>query len=158
MGWLQWIEQSRTAAAIRDSVWIYPSIEILHIAGVVVLVGAAAMFDLRVLGLSRRLPVDEVAAYLLPVSRLSIFVVVPSGLALFVTDATAIAANPAFRLKLVLIGCAGINAYVFHRWCSPCVAAWRVDRATPRLARLSAVTSLLVWAAVISCGRLIAYL
>jgi hypothetical protein len=158
IAWLQWLEHSRVAAAIRDSVWLYPSIEILHIAGFVVLVGAAAMFDLRLLGVSRHLPADQVSAHLLPVSRRSAFVVVPSGLALFVSDATAMSINPAFRLKLVLIACAGINAYAFHRWCFPTVAAWRIDKPSPPRARLAAATSLLLWAAVISCGRLIAYL
>lgn len=158
MAWLQWIEQSRVATAVRDSVWLYPSIEILHITGFVALVGAAAMFDLRLLGLSRHLPVDQVSAHLLPVSRMSAIVVVPSGLALFMSDATAMSANPAFRLKLVLLVCAAMNAYAFHRWCFPSVMTWRMDRPTPPRARLAALTSLVLWTAVISCGRLIAYL
>jgi hypothetical protein len=117
MAWLQWVEQSSVATAVRDSVWLYPSIEILHITGFVALVGAAAMFDLRLLGVSRQLPVDQVSKLLFPVSRLSVFVVVPSGLALFISDATAMSVNPAFRLKLVLLVCAALNAYAFHRWC-----------------------------------------
>ena len=155
--WLQWLERSDVAVAIRDSVWLYPSVEILHITGFVVLVGAAAMFDLRLLGLSAQLPVDRVATYLLPVSRASLFVVVPSGLALFASDATSLSANLAFQLKLVLLACAGLNAYAFHRWCLPSVAAWSVNSPTPLRARLAAVTSLVLWTAVISCGRLIAY-
>jgi hypothetical protein len=85
-------------------------------------------------------------------------VVVPSGLALFVSDATAMSANPAFRLKLLLLVCAGMNAYAFHRWCFPSMPAWRLETATPPRAKVAAVASLLLWAAVISCGRLIAYL
>ena len=158
MAWLQWVEQSSVAAAVRDSVWLYPSIEILHITGFVALVGAAAMFDLRLLGVSRQLPVDQVSRLLLPVSRLSVFVVVPSGLALFISDATAMSANPAFRLKLLLLLCAALNAYAFHRWCFPGVMAWRVDRPAPLGARVAASISLLLWTAAISCGRLIAYL
>jgi len=158
MAWLQWVEQSSVAAAVRDSVWLYPSIEILHITGFVALVGAAAMFDLRLLGVSRRLSVDQVSRFLLPVSRLSVFVVVPSGLALFISDATAMSINPAFRLKLLLLLCAALNAYAFHRWCFPRVMAWRVDRPAPLRARVAAWISLLLWTAAISCGRLIAYL
>lgn len=157
MGWLEWLERTPAATAIRDSAWIYPSIEILHIAGFVGLVGAAAMFDLRLLGVSRRLPVDHVAAHLLPFSRASLIAVVPSGVALFASDATQIGANPAFQLKLALIACAGLNAYLFHRWCLPGVSAWRADRPTPPHARVAAVVSLVLWTAVIACGRLIAY-
>ena len=158
MAWLQWVEQSSVSTTIRDSVWLYPSIEILHITGFVALVGAAAMFDLRLLGVSRHLPVDQVSRQVLPVARLSVLVVVPSGLALFVSDATAISANPAFRLKLVLLVGAALNAYAFHRWCLPSVMTWRVDSPAPLRARVAALTSLLLWTAVISCGRLIAYL
>ena len=158
MAWLQWVEQSSVATTIRDSVWLYPSIEILHITGFVALVGAAAMFDLRLLGVSRHLPVDQISRHVLPVARLSVLVVVPSGLALFVSDATAISANPAFRLKLVLLVGAALNAYAFHRWCFSSVMTWRVDRPAPLRARFAALTSLLLWTAVISCGRLIAYL
>ena len=158
MEWLSWLEQLSVAVAIRNSIWLYPSLEIAHISGFVVLVGAAVVFDLRLLGLSRRIPVDDVAGLVLPVSRLSVWVVVPSGLALFMSDAVSMSANPAFRLKLVLIACAATNAYVFHRWCFPRVATWRVNSPAPARARFAAVSSILLWTGVISCGRWIAYL
>lgn len=158
MDLLTWLERSSVAAAIRESLWLYPLLEIVHISGFVMLVGAAAIFDLRLLGVARRTPVDQVARLVLPVSQLSVLVVVPSGLALFASDAVSMSANPAFRLKLVLIACAALNAYVFHRWRFPGAETWRVNGRAPARARLAAVSSLLLWAGVISCGRLIAYL
>lgn len=68
---------------MRESVWAYPVVETVHILGFVILVGSAAMFDLRLLGASRRLPVSETARHLLTSSRASVLVVVPSGLLLF---------------------------------------------------------------------------
>ena len=52
--WLVWLETSAPGVAMRQWLWLYPIVEILHIAGFVVLVGAAVMFDLRLLGMSRR--------------------------------------------------------------------------------------------------------
>ena len=54
-GWLAWLEATTAATAMRQLLWLYPIVEILHIIGFVVLVGSAAMFDLRLLGLSRQL-------------------------------------------------------------------------------------------------------
>lgn len=156
--WLVAIETSRFAIAMRQWLWLYPLVEVLHILGFVLLVGAAAMFDLRLLGVSRRLPVTDLARHLLPWSRAGLTLVVPTGLAMFVSHATEWAENPAFRAKLALIGLAGLNAWAFHRGAFRSVGAWDRDARTPGRARAAAVASLGLWAGVIACGRLLAYL
>lgn len=65
-GLLQGLENSALAEAIRQSSWLYPFLEIIHIVGIVVLVGAAFLFDLRLLGRSGNLPVKDLANHLLP--------------------------------------------------------------------------------------------
>ncbi len=155
--WLRWLENTGVAVAVRESAWLYPAVETMHIIGFVMLVGAAAMFGLRLLGASRWLPVTETARHLLKWSRASLLLVVPSGLLLFMSNATALSTNPAFRLKLVLLAAAGVNAYIFHRWPFKTVTAWNRDVPTPAAAKISAVVSLALWASVISCGRFIAY-
>ena len=156
-GWFQWLENTGLAATVRESVWAYPIVETVHILGFVILVGSAAMFDLRLLGASRRLPVSATARHLLTSSRASLLVVVPSGLLLFMSNATALSINPAFRLKLVLLAAAGLNAYIFHRWPFKTVKVWNRKVRAPAAAKISAVISLLLWAGVITCGRFIAY-
>jgi len=64
--WLVALELSGLANAMRRSAWMYPIVEIVHIAGFVILVGAAVMFDLRVLGFGRGLAVSMLARHLLP--------------------------------------------------------------------------------------------
>ena len=155
--WLIWLEESAPATAVRGSAWGYPIIETLHILGFVVLVGAAFMFDLRLLGISRSLPVTRMARHLLPWSRAAAFVVVPSGLLLFMVSATEVAPSPVFRLKLVLIVAAATNAAVFHLATFSSVGTWDRDAPTPPAARLAAILSLLLWTGVITCGRMIAY-
>jgi hypothetical protein len=151
------LENSGVAVMVRDSVWLYPAVETVHIIGFVVVVGAAAMFDLRLLGASRGLPISDTARHLLKWSLLGLLVVVPSGLLLFMTNATAFSVNPAFRLKLVLLAAAGVNAYVFHRWPFKTVTEWNRDVPAPTAAKISAIISLVLWTSVISCGRFIAY-
>ena len=155
--WLSWVERSALAIAIRESTWLYPAVETTHILAFVTLVGAAAMWDLRLLGLSRSVPVTALGRHLLPWTRAGLLVAAPTGLLLFITDATQIAANPAFRLKLVLIAAAVLNAAAFHRWTYRSIQLWDQGVGSPFAAKLAGALSLTLWTSVIACGRLIAY-
>jgi uncharacterized protein DUF6644 len=155
--WLSWLENTAPAVSLRESTWAYPMVETLHIIGFTVLVGGAAMFDLRLLGLGRRLKVTDLARHLLRWSRMSLLVVVPSGLLLFITQAVEMAASPVFRLKLSLLALAALNALVFQVWTLKGVAAWDELVATPTRAKAAAVFSLALWTGVITCGRFLAY-
>ncbi len=156
-GWLGALEQSGLGVAMRQWRWLYPIVEIVHLTGIVLLVGSAAVWDLRLLGLSRGLPVTAMARHLLPWSRVGFAVVLPSGLMMFVAHAGELATNPAFRLKLVLIAAALVNVALFHRGIFRSVPAWNVETRAPVAARLAALASLLLWMGVIACGRLLAY-
>jgi hypothetical protein len=155
--WLVWVETSGPAAAMRQWLWLYPAVEIVHILGFVVLVGAAFMFDLRLLGQSRVLPISGLAAHLLRWARWSLVVVVPSGMLMFAAHATEMVENPAFRVKLALIAAAFLNAAVFHRVPFRSVVDWDVDARAPVTARVAGGMSLGLWTGVIACGRLLAY-
>lgn len=152
------IEQIPLAVAMRQELWLYPAVEIAHISGFVVLVGSIAMFDLRLLGLSRSLPVVSLARHLLPWTLGALIVIVPTGLLMFITHASDFLVNPAFQLKLLLLMCAGINAALFHAGVFRGVAQWNSGVATPRAAKVHAAGSLALWFSVIGCGRLLAYL
>ncbi len=156
-GWLSWLESAALAVWVRESSLLYPAIETAHILGFVVLVGAAMMFDLRLLGFARTLPVTEAARHLLRWSRLSLLLVAPTGFMLFMTQATEMWANPVFQVKLLLIALAGFNALVFHLRSYRRVEAWNQQTATPAGAKLAAVFSLALWTSVITCGRFLAY-
>jgi hypothetical protein len=150
-----WVAATPLAAAMRANAWLYPVAETVHILGFVLLVGAVAMFDLRVLGCARSLPLRGLAAHLLPWSMGSLLLVVPTGLLLFCAQPADMLGNRVFLLKLGLVAVAGLNALGFHasRW-------WRTaaaDAPVPPGARLHAALSLSLWIAVIACGRMLAY-
>jgi hypothetical protein len=156
-GWLVWLETSGVAVAMRQWTWLYPIVEIVHIVGFVTLVGAALMFDLRLLGRSRPLAVSALERHLLPWARWSLLLVVPTGALMFTAHATEMAGNPALRLKLLLIVAAFGNAGVFRRWPFRTVGDWDTEMRAPLVARLNGALSLGLWIGVIACGRLIAY-
>jgi hypothetical protein len=156
-GWLLWLEGNSIAEAMRERRLLYPTVEIIHILGIIVLVGTAALFDLRLLGLLNQLSVTQLSRYVLPLARRSVLAVVPAGMLMFMTNATALAANPVFRLKLILLVAALLNALVFHKWTGRRLEAWGAGRGAPVGAKVSAVLSLVIWIGVISCGRLLAF-
>jgi hypothetical protein len=155
--WLVWLETTRLAGAMREWLWLYPAVEVVHILGFTLLVGAAALFDLRLLGVARHLPVTQIARFVLPWARSALVLIAPSGLLMFTAHATEMATNPAFRLKLLLLIAAGLNAFLFHRGTFRGVANWNVGASAPGAARRAAMASLLLWTGVVTCGRLIAY-
>ena len=151
------IEMSALGVAMRQSLWLYPIVEIVHLTGIALLVGSIAMLDLRLLGLSNTVPVRRLTSHILPWTAASFLLIVPSGLAMFVAHAGDFIASPVFVLKICLILTAGVNAAVFRAGVFRSAADWDVNRKPPAAARLSAALSLLLWVSVIACGRLLAY-
>jgi hypothetical protein len=151
------IEMSALGVAMRQSLWLYPIVEIVHLTGIALLVGSIAMLDLRLLGLSNSVPVRRLAAHILPWTAASFLLIVPSGLSMFVAHAGDFIASPVFVLKLCLILAAGVNAAVFHAGVFRGAPDWDVNCMPPAAARMAAALSLLLWVSVIACGRLLAY-
>jgi hypothetical protein len=151
------IEMSALGVAMRQWLWLYPIVEIVHLTGIALLFGSVAMLDLRLLGLSNAVPVRRLAAHILPWTAASFLLIVPSGLAMFVAHATDFLQSDVFLLKVCLILAAGVNAAVFHAGVFRGAADWDMNRPPPAAARVSAALSLALWMSVIACGRLLAY-
>jgi hypothetical protein len=129
--------------------WLYPALEIVHIVGIALLLGSLIVFELRVFGWGQVLPAPALARLTLPLALAGFGLCALSGLAMFSGQVQELLANPAFRMKLLLIALAGLNAAWFHRR----GGSGRLDRQ----GRLQGLLSLGFWLAVIICGRLIAY-
>ena len=154
---LQWLEDSSCAVVIRQSAWLYPILEIVHITGIVLLVGPSFMFDLRLLGFSKHLPVLELAQHLLPWARRSLLLIIPSGLLLFITNAETLGYDPVFWIKMVFLVLAGLNVLVFHRYTFRSLSTQDKKSILPKAAKVTACISIIAWLIIIACGRLLAY-
>ena len=51
---LEWLQQTSLAVGIRDSLFVFPLIESVHVVGLALVFGTIAIVDLRLLGLGRR--------------------------------------------------------------------------------------------------------
>lgn len=130
--------------------WAYPALEVLHLLGLAMLFGGLLVFELRLLGLGRALPLDALARVTLLPALLGFVLCAASGSLMFATQAQELLANRVFLLKLGLITLAGCNAAMFHSRRGALVSA-------DLRARLHGLLSLGIWCAVIICGRWIAY-
>jgi len=155
------LEASGLGRAMREWLWLYPSVEIVHITGIGLLFGSIVVLDLRLLGLSKSIPVKSLARHVLPWTAASFLLIVPSGLMMFTAHATDFISSPVFVVKMCLILAAGLNAALFHAIVFPSVGVWDSEEMRklppPPSARFSAAASLLIWISVIACGRLLAY-
>jgi hypothetical protein len=155
----QWIYNTHFSTSIRESVWVFPIIESMHVLATTVLVGTIAIFDFRLLGIvMKREPVSAVARQVLPWTWVGFAIMFATGLLLSVAEAATNYYNLAFRIKLVLLVLVGLNPLIFHLSVYRKVASWDNAVITPRRARVAATCSLLLWAGIIVAGRMIAYL
>jgi len=153
-----WIHDLPWATAIRESEITFPALETVHVLSLGLMVGTIAIVDLRLLGVVlRHEPVARIAAPLLPATWIGFGLMLSTGGLLFAAEATDMYANPAFRLKLLLLGLAGLNMLVFHFTSYSRRVRWGSEVSPPVGARIAAAASLTLWTGVIIMGRAIAY-
>lgn len=153
-----WLEGTAGSVAIRESILLYPIIETTHVLTLCLFLGMIFFLDLRLLGVGLRgVPVSQVAGRLLPWAFVGFALMAVSGALLFYSGPVRASANIFFRIKMIMIALAGINALLFHITVYGRVAAWDSDATPPFRARLAGFCSLLLWSGVVICGRMQAY-
>lgn len=155
---LGWMAATSWSVGLRESLYVWPFAESIHVLVITLFVGTTLMLDLRLLSIAfRRTPASEFTTRLLPWTRVGFVVMVATGLLLFYANPVKYYHNLFFRIKVVLLIGAGLNVWLFHGRTHRQVGAWDLDHPAPRAARAAAVVSLVAWAAVVVVGRLIAY-
>ena len=154
----QWIENTPSSTALRESLWMFPIVETSHVLGLAFSVGTVVWFDLRLIGaFMRRYSVSETFGYVKPWMFAGFAVMVVTGILLFWSHALQCYSSGYFRIKLVLLVLAGVNIAVFHSTIDRRRGEWDKAPIPPLQARLAGLTSLVLWLAVVAVGRLMAY-
>jgi hypothetical protein len=154
----QWLEQTRVGTSVRESLWLFPIIETVHIFGIILLVGATSILDLRLMGLTfRDESVSKLAGRFIPWALAGFLIQITTGLLLFSSEATKMYGNLGFEIKMLLIVVAGINALIFHSVAYKSVGKWDHDPVGPLSARAAGLISILLWFGIVAAGRWIAY-
>ncbi len=158
LSFCQWLAATPISVGIRESTWSFPIVESVHVLGLCLFVGFAAMLDLRLLGLTlRQVPVSQVFGKLMPWMWAGAVIMVVSGILTFFNDPVRYYNNIFFRVKIVMLVLAVLNAWLFDVGIYRSVSRWDADVVTPRRARLTGGLSLTLWSLIIVAGRMIAY-
>ena len=153
---LAWIESSGLGTTVRDVEWIFPTLETLHFMGLCVLIGSLMVVDLRLLGVAKSIPMRPALSFV-PIAIGGFCVNLLSGIGFFFSDPFRYYPNVAFRLKMLLILIAGLNALWFQFVELPKVRDLPPGAQTKLRVKVVAALSLLLWFCVIIAGRFMPY-
>jgi hypothetical protein len=158
LGIAQAIEASHIGTAMRESLWWFPALNLVHLIGLTIAAGTIVFWDLRLLGVGlRHAPVSRVGASLLPWTWAGFTIMFISGALLVCMEAGRLYTNIFFRMKVLFLILAGLNVLVFHLTVYRSVPSWDQARVTPLRARIAGGLSLLLWFGILACGRAIGY-
>jgi len=155
---ISFLESSALADTIRENDLLFPLLESIHVLSICLVIGSIFAVDLRLLGLaSVARPVSRVTRGILPLTWCAFVVAVASGGLMFISNATKYLGNGFFVAKLFLIGAAGLNMVIFHAISAKDLPLWENQPQPPLRARLAGGLSILLWVAVVACGRWIGF-
>jgi Family of unknown function (DUF6644) len=143
-------------ATMMRTAWGWPMAESIHFLGLSMLVGCVGAFDLRLLGVGKRIPIAALHK-LIPLGLLGFAINLSTGSLFLLTEPDQYIYNPSFQFKMLFIAVAGINALMFYKTSWGRATADNAVPDAPRAAKVAAVISLSVWIAVIVCGRLLTF-
>ncbi len=154
----EWLAATEWSIALHESLWLYPMVESVHVLTLCLFLGTAVLLDLRLLGVAmRRVPISQFTGQLLPWTIAGFVLMVLSGALLFYAIPVRTYLNIFFRVKVVMLILAGVNAFVFHNTVYRRLPEWDLSAAPPRGARIAGGLSLALWAGIVVAGRMIAY-
>ena len=154
MEYLAWVEATSFSTWMRESGPAFFSSLILHSVAMGFVVGVHVATDLRILGVAPRIPLSLMKRFF-PVLWVSLVAVALSGVLLLAAYPAKALTNPLFYFKLAAVLAAlYITRSLTHQLLED---AGYDDRLAPGKARFLAALSLLLWAAAITSGRLLAY-
>jgi hypothetical protein len=152
------LHNSGFSLAIRNSLYIFPFMEAVHVIALTLVFGTIMVVDLRMLGVaSKSRPYSSVAADMLKWTWAAFALAAFTGTLMFVTNARVYFHNGFFRAKFVLMALAGLNMLVFQLTAGKHPEAWDTSGQAPRSARFAAIGSLVLWVLVIGMGRTVGF-
>lgn len=158
LSFAEWLDTHAWSTALHESLYMYPWIESTHVLTLMLFAGTLIIVDLRLLGLAfREVPVSEMTQRMLPWTVAGFVIMVITGALLFYAIPVRTYQSLWFRIKVVFLIIAGLNAWWMHRKIMANQAEWDSAPKPPAAARRSAALSLMSWAVVIVTGRFIAY-
>lgn len=150
----EWCERTAIGIAIRNSLWLFPVVEAVHLLALAVIGGALLVLDLRLLGLGlRNQPIRQVARDAQPWLVGSLVVMVGTGVPLFLSESIKCYYSAAFWVKITTLPVAVLFTFTLRRKVSMAADG----HVRPHWRKLVAFVSLTLWFTVAAAGRWIGF-
>lgn len=157
IGLLQTIQDTEFSTSLRESVYMWGIVDGIHVIGMSLFLGILLFWELRLFNLGmRNATVSETWDRLSPLILAGFVVMVTTGILLFVSEPLRFWASILFRIKMVAMLVAGVNAAIFHYSIGRRLVDWD-HRPLPTSAHVVGAISVTLWVLILFCGRLIAY-
>jgi len=154
---LEVLENTALAVWVRESpsIFAYTLVLSTHAVGLAMVVGTNTLINLRLLGFARGIPLASLRSLYASI-WFGFTINAISGVLLFIAEARAMAAMPAFWTKLVFVALGMIMAVQIKKRCLDDEVVLSSGAVQP-VARKLAVISLVCWAMALIVGRLTGY-
>ena len=152
-----WLQGTAVSHAMKELTWLWPLCETLHFIGLALLVGAAGIFDLRLLGFLKSLPLTA-AMQMRSWAAAGIGINLVTGVLFFVGAPGQYINNPAWWAKVVFLVVAIANIAVFETRQGARILALTAEEDTPRSFKIAGALSIASWAAVLYFGRMLPFI
>lgn len=151
-----WLRGTELSYIMNNVKWAWRTSESIHFIGLSLLIGTVGLFDLRMIGLVKRVPVAALHR-LIPFGILGYGMNVMTGITFLAGAPDQYIYNPAFQMKMLFMGTAGLNVAVFYLTMYRRLAATGPGDEAPFPARIAGGVSLICWVGVIFCGRFLTF-
>jgi uncharacterized protein DUF6644 len=153
-----WLHHTWLSVALQGQVqWLWPLCESLHFAGLALLIGVAGMFDLRLMGIMKKVPIAVVAEFM-PWAILGFVINLTTGLIFVISEPAQYFSNPTWWVKVAFLIAAGVNAVIYQVWFASRAAQLPADADTPRSFKVIGALSLITWFGVLWAGRMLPFI
>lgn len=159
MSLIDWVLTSGYATAIRESQYIYPALQCLHIAAIGMFAGSVMMVNLRLTGVGAAIPVADFGRMAARIAWLGLAIVLLTGLHMASAFFDVFVANQVMHLKLILVLLAVGNLVLIQRGTAGAAQApWALNPPDPARVRGWAATGIAILLTLIVLGKLLAYI
>jgi len=146
----KWLESSAMGSGIRDTLWGYPFVQLIHFTGLSVWLGTSIAVDLRLLGVGKgRQTAAELSEGYFAWNWVGFCFVILGGFLLFSPAASAYLTNPAVRVKLGILLPLSL---IWHIFVQQKARTWGQTPDTPRVAKFAGLIELALWASVVTAA------
>lgn len=153
-----WLSGTNFSLWLQTHFWVIPAVQSIHILSIAALFGSAVMLDMRIFGMAGgSRSIAQLSRRYVPWIWWAFLILLITGALLTIAEPIRELINPIFWIKMGLLPVAVVLNLVFFSAVRRRGATWDTNAASHGAIRAAAVGLILLWVAIMFCGRWIAY-